>query len=153
MIRAERALRCIEPGEWPAATTRPRVLLENPDGAETWAQAETLRNAGYDVAVCTGPIEVAGRRRPGYFEEPAWLDRNARTLCPLVAGGRCGLVDGADVVVSIPELGEVVAAIRQKRGPDVIVEGTDGAIPLPVTKTNLLAAVAAALSRGADATV
>jgi hypothetical protein len=76
-----------------------------PDGAEAWAQAETLRDAGYELAVCKGPTPGPWRPRadlrPGYFEDPDWwADDGERTICPLVVGGKCALVDGADVVVS-----------------------------------------------------
>lgn len=63
---------------WPA-TERPRVLIEA-DGGH-WPAEQTLRNAGYDVAVCPGPT---GRRAP----------------CPLMVGQTCPLVDGADLVVT-----------------------------------------------------
>ena len=78
----------IEAGEWHERRGRDRVLVENPDAAELWAYAETLRDAGYDVATCTG-------------EHPDGEDR-----CPLIETGRCGLVAGADVVVSTCSAGQ-----------------------------------------------
>ena len=72
----------IEAGDWAARQGRPRALVENPDAAQLWAYAETLREAGYDVATCVG-------------EHPDGLDR-----CPLIETGHCSLVEGADVVVS-----------------------------------------------------
>ena len=82
--------RSIHPGEWPEQTGKPRVLIENPDGADLWAHAEVLREAGYDVATCAGPTAETKRvpwfrRGHLYWADPQPMDRQERTLCPLVA--------------------------------------------------------------------
>lgn len=67
--------------EWPAPRgERLRVVVEDADGAERWACTRVLQRAGYDVATCGGPDANGG-------------------ACRLVDTGRCGLVEGADVVV------------------------------------------------------
>jgi CheY-like chemotaxis protein len=130
---------------WPGDTSGPRVLLECEDASIQDGAERALRELGYAVAVCGGPAT-----------------RNAGR-CPLVAEGRCGLVEDADVVVHAldpdrDEHCEVLSAIRQHR-PDtpVVVEvssvaGTQDPAALaarhhvryPMTRESLLAAVEAA---------
>lgn len=94
----------IETGDWPEREGRKRVLVENPDASQLWAYAEILREAGYDVATCAG-------------EHPDGKDR-----CPLIETGRCGLVEGADVVVSTCSI---------QRGDKLLaVLGTQGSTPV-----------------------
>lgn len=141
-----RAPQLIEHGEWSERTDRPRVLIENPDQADLWAHSGILRDAGYDVAVCTGPDEAS---------------------CPLLVHGHCSLVEGADVIVSSTDLSQsrgILAAISRKRPAALVVEGPKNVlereaeaiggatvIALPVTNDRLLAAVADTLaSRPAD---
>ena len=79
------------PADW-EWTGRRRVLVESTDG---WAWAPVLREAGYEVAVCSGP-------RPG-------------ELCPLLELGACATASAADVIVSsLPsDVGpKVVSALR-----------------------------------------
>lgn len=148
----------IHPEEWPAATGKPRVLIENPDRADLWAHAEVLREAGYDVAVCGGPTPAP--------EPVTWFRRiftagpepQERTLCPLVAHGHCPLVEGADVVVSTTSLtdgDEIHAKLRAKSAPALVVEGTTAElggetdtveITLPVFPAQLVDAVERARS-------
>lgn len=101
-----------EPGSWPPRTGRPRVLLEDPDGAILAVTESFLSREGFDVATCSGPEEM-GRRS-----------------CPLVSQGRCELVEEADVVYtslrwSYPESRDVLQALRARhpRTP-VVVEMT-----------------------------
>jgi hypothetical protein len=138
----------IEVGEWESRAGRERVLVENPDGAQLWAYAETLREAGYDVATCTG-------------EHP---DGEGR--CPLIETGRCGLVEGADVVVSTCSMqrGDRLLAVLGSTGSTPVVFeapqpdferyahlAEDATlIPAPVTERALLDAVAEAASRAAQ---
>ncbi len=97
---------------------RPRLLIEDGRPAAGVSDFSLFRDAGFDVAFCSGP-------------------EGARGDCPLLHGGRCMLVDGADVVLHglDPGLG-VAAAIRDQR-PElpVVVEQPrerDGtAEPLP----------------------
>ena len=66
---------------WPEVEgSSPRVLIESRHGR--WRGEEELRSHGYQVAICPGPVS-----------------RPAGDPCPLVVGGLCRLVDGADVVV------------------------------------------------------
>ncbi len=161
----------LHPGEWPDATGKRRVLIENPDGADLWAHAEILRGAGYDVALCHGPSKPVERmpwyrRRPGYFEDAEQLQPDEeRTLCPLVVEGRCPLVEGADVVVStttMTESREILAALSSRDSLALVVEGPRAAlerdrdvtgaataIEFPVTEGRLLEAVESALASGA----
>jgi len=64
---------------WPAPHDRPRILAEVPGGR--WRNETLARERGFDVIVCPGP----GRGRSAH--------------CPLLAGERCPLADGADAVV------------------------------------------------------
>jgi len=88
----------IEPGEWPERSGRARVLIEHPDPATVWAEAEAMRDAGYDVAVCAGPTRAS--------------DRTSKpTACPLLVDGRCALVDHAVVVESPVTEGRLLEAV------------------------------------------
>ena len=132
----------IEAGDWEARRGRPRALVENPDAAQLWAYAETLRAAGYDVATCAG-------------EHPDGLDR-----CPLVETGHCALVEGADVVVSTCSMqrGDRLLAVLGLTGSTPVVfeapkpdferyahlAENAKLVPTPVTRKALLEAVAEA---------
>jgi len=107
--------RSIHLQEWPQPSGKPRVLIENPDGAELWAHADILRDAGYEVAMCAGPTASV----PG--------ERQERTLCPLIGEGHCPLVEGADVVVSTTYLAdgrEILTTLSARSSPALVVEGT-----------------------------
>jgi hypothetical protein len=135
----------IETGEWHARLGKARVLVENPDRATLWAYAEVLREAGYDVATCAGEDHDEGTGR-----------------CPLIESGHCGLVEGADVVVSTCSLGSsdaILAMLASKGSPPVVFEapapelgryaeiaGDAKLIAMPVTEQKFLAAVAEAKS-------
>ncbi|MGZ4373093.1 MAG: hypothetical protein ACXVRQ_12990 [Gaiellaceae bacterium] len=135
----------IHPGDWPERNGRARILVESPDHADLWAHAETLREAGYDVAVCIGPV----RARVG--------ERGPAMACPLLVDGRCSLTEGADVIVTsadLPDADELVQA-HDEAGSVVVVEatlvaaagfGTARILPLPVTEKTLVSAVTAALA-------
>ena len=88
-----------DPGSWPARTDRPRVLVEDPDGAVRDAMRRLLEREGFDVALCSGPQDM-GRRE-----------------CPAVRGEGCALAAGADVVYTSladadTQSREVVGALR-----------------------------------------
>jgi hypothetical protein len=159
----ERTPRCIEPGMWPERRGRARVLIESPDAAVLWAHEEILREAGYDVAGCTGP--TAGAADAGFQHRSFVLEGaepatpTVRRLCPLVEGQRCALVEGADVIVSSAGLvdGERIIASHVAVGrAGVVVEATGGrgardregveTVGEPVTERRLLEAVARALA-------
>jgi hypothetical protein len=122
----------IHPEEWPEHDGKPRVLIENPDRADLWAHADLLREAGYDVAICGGPVaEVAPapwyRRLFPATSAAEPTERRQRVLCPLVTGGHCPLVEGADVVVSTTQLTdgrEILAALSARTDLTLVVEGT-----------------------------
>jgi hypothetical protein len=107
----------IQPGiwQWPSG---PRVLIEDPDLESGLETAWALRQAGYTVAICRGP-------------EPD-------EYCPLVGADDCGLVTGADVIVSGvgPEVEEAVR--RRHPGKPVLA---------PASPDELVTAVAAALAK------
>jgi hypothetical protein len=46
----------LHPGEWPEQSGRPRVLIENPDGAELSAHADVLRDVTGDALELTLPV-------------------------------------------------------------------------------------------------
>lgn len=139
---AHRRSTAIKHDEWPARRGRSRILLENPDGAELWVHADILREAGYDVASCSGPRTENGR---------------GQTVCPLVSGEGCPLAAGADVVVSTTRLTdsrEIIATLRAGGSPAVLVEGTQAeleqasdaigdapTLTLPINARELLTAV------------
>lgn len=127
-IRRSRKPLNIEPPIWPARGGRGRVLVENPDGAELWAPAEALREAGYDVARCFGP------------------SAQARVVCPLVTEGHCAAVEDADVVISTTSIhddGALVTTLYERHPRGLIVERGDG---LSIEQKRLLAAVEAAMA-------
>jgi DNA-binding NtrC family response regulator len=132
-----------EPWPWPG---RPRVLVESVDESADLRLTSALREAGYGVAVCPGPME--------------------KERCPLAGPEGCAIAHGADVVVSSlglerAEAREVLQALRA-RCPDVplVVEvgaGQDGEWPdllrgcelvySPVAPEELVSAVRRALER------
>jgi hypothetical protein len=159
--------RSLHAGEWPERGGKPRVLIENPDGADLWAHADVLREAGYEVATCVGPTAETKyvpwlRRRPLYWAESQPTERKERTLCPLVAEGHCPLAEGADVVVSTTQLTdsrEILATLSARSSPALVVEGTSSelerdsdvignsaTIKLPVSPQQLVEAVERARS-------
>lgn len=90
-----RSLPRLRPQRWP--WSGPRVLLEHPDADRATRLAAGLREAGYAVAVCTGPLPH---------------DR-----CPLAGRDGCAAADGADVIVSAlglrsSEARDALAALR-----------------------------------------
>jgi hypothetical protein len=113
VISRKSSPRVIHPEEWPDPSGKPRVLIENPDGADLFAHAEILREAGYDVAVCGGPSPKSGDHE--------------HTACPLLVEGRCPLVEGADVVVStigLTDSREILAKLSARSSPALVVEAT-----------------------------
>ena len=79
-------------------STRPlRLVVETDDPSLAISDFACFRDAGFDVAVCRGP--------------------DADVTCPAASGGRCDLVDDADVVLNAMRDPDdqciVVAAIRE----------------------------------------
>jgi len=142
MKDSDRSPEFLEPVTWSPRSTKPRVLVENPDRAELLAHADILRDAGYDVAICTGPDTGRGRKACG---------------CPLLEGERCALVDGSDVVVSTSSLNgsdDILAALQAQGSLPVVFEvsppdldryreaaSAATLLPQPVTAKSLLDAV------------
>jgi len=97
---------------------RPRLLVEDDRPAPAVSNFSLFRDAGLDVAFCSGPGDDPG-------------------ACPLLNGQRCALVDRADVVLHglSPGLGIAAAMHRQRPELPVLVEqprGLDGtADPVP----------------------
>lgn len=139
----------MEPGTW-HGQGGPKVLLEHPGGDELIGAVFALRDAGYDVAVCGGPVQ------PGLKPE----------RCPLLDPEGCPLVEGADVVVTSfdlnrPETRDIVFELRslRPRKPLVIETSPENAelypelltgadlITSPTEPSEVLAAVEKALSK------
>ena len=134
--------------DWGERGERPRVVVENPDFGIGFAVERVLENAGYEVAVCGGP------------------DNLARHECPLVFTGACSLVSGADVVVHSlnpdrSEHAEVLRALRAKHPDTPIVVEVPGpsaarhaglldgcvVVPFPASRESLVGAVEEALAQ------
>jgi hypothetical protein len=94
---------------WPPASGHPRLLVEGCGGR--WARAAEAERAGWTVVACAGP---------GSNQVPS---------CPLLEGGRCPLVDGADEIVlgfapNDPRRAEL-AEVHAARMPDKPVHRAD----------------------------
>jgi hypothetical protein len=127
------------------------VLIENPDRAVLWGYGESLRAAGYEVATCSGPSG----------------DGRSRVRCPLLEGDPCPLVSRADVVLSTCELArsrDLLGALASDERRAVVFEvplpsagnyrdvaGSTTFLPVPVTESDLVEAVAEALEERAVA--
>lgn len=66
-----------QPLQWTDDHQRPRVLVEDPDGAVRWAMTCILERAGYQTQTCAGPTQQR---------------------CRLLEGQGCPLAEGADVI-------------------------------------------------------
>lgn len=88
---------------WPVG--KPRVLVEDPSDVAAVSDHSVLRDAGFEVAVCSGPDGSAG--------------------CPLVEGDRCELAESADIVLfglDVDERAErAVLHAHLRRRPEVPV--------------------------------
>jgi RimJ/RimL family protein N-acetyltransferase len=109
---------------WPPVGDRPRLLLEGCGGR--WARAAEARRAGWSVVACAGP---------GSNQVPS---------CPLLEGGHCPLVDGADeIVLAFPATDPrraQLARAHAARTPDKPVGAeewvpTEGARPAPMNRS------------------
>lgn len=101
------------------AAHRPRLLIEDDHPALAISDFSIFEQAGFDVAFCSGP-----------GDDP--------TACPVLRGGQCRALDGADVVLHglDPRLG-VARSIRQYHpGMPVVIQQhrrADGSCePIPV---------------------
>jgi hypothetical protein len=119
---------------WPQRPTGerpPRILVEAAHGR--WVAEDAARAAGFDVRTCRGP----GSTGP----------------CPMLAGERCDLADGADAVVVMlrpdsDDTARITAAHRERGSLEVIVPGVGCAGEDPDATT---ADVVAALERAVGA--
>jgi len=110
---------------WSPTEDHPHVLLEM-RGAP-WAVLDGLRDAGYDVAACTGP---ATRR------------------CPLLEGDECPLAAGADaIVLALPpdDRPDLLACAHAERHGDVPVTVIGPSAHRPITPDAVVDAVERAL--------
>lgn len=84
---------------------RPRLLIEDGHPALAISDFSLFRDAGFDVAFCSGPGDEPG-------------------ACPLLRGQQCPLVAGADVVLHglDPAVGIATAIRRQRPDLPVVVE-------------------------------
>lgn len=107
--------------EWSAPCRsghRPRLLVEDDRPALAISDFSLFRDAGFDVAYCSGPGEDPG-------------------ACPVLHGQACPLLSGADVVLHglDPALGIAAAIQRQYPRLAVVIEqrrdedGTAGEVP------------------------
>jgi hypothetical protein len=87
---------------------RPRVLVEDDHPALAISDFSSFAEAGFDVAVCSGP----GR---------------SGQSCPLLCGQECGLVARADAVLHGLDPGLGIAAAIRQRHPDLAVLVEPGA--------------------------
>jgi len=96
----------------------PRLLIEDGHPALAISDFSLFRDAGFDVAFCSGPGDEPG-------------------ACPLLRGQQCPLVAEADVVLHglDPALGIATAIRRRRPELPVVVEqrraraGSAGAVP------------------------
>lgn len=89
---------------WPPTSGKPRILVEARSGR--WAGEDAARAAGFDVRTCRGPNVVGS--------------------CPVLAGERCPLVEGADAVVVLlgpaePTTATLLDAHAHRADLDVVV--------------------------------
>ena len=108
----------------PSTGGRPRVLIEDSHPALEISDFTAFRDAGFDVAYCSGPAagEAAGEAAgPG--------------SCPLLDGADCELLAGADVVLhGLDPVSGVAAAIRWWHPELPAVVKTDDAAPAGCTR-------------------
>ena len=118
---------------------RPRVLIEDAHPALAISDFTAFRDAGFDVAYCSGPGGAAG-------------------ACPLLSGADCEVLSGADVVLHglDPDAG-VVADIRWWHPELPVVVKTDAgapggcaSVPACCSVKGQVGAVRRALPRAAD---
>ncbi len=104
---------------------RPRVLIEDSHTPLRISDFSLFEQAGFDVAYCPGP-----------GSDPA--------ACPVLQGGPCPALEGADVVLHGLDPGFGIAAAIRRAHPDIPVvleverrpdgslpEVPDGCVPLP----------------------
>ena len=92
----------------------PRLLIEDSHPALAISDFSLFRDAGFDVAFCSGPGDEPG-------------------ACPLLRGQPCPLVAEADVVLHglDPALGIAAAIRRQHPELPVVVEQAGDAVAVP----------------------
>ena len=101
----------------PPARTRLLLFAEDPNPARGMAEFRRFEEAGFDVALCSGPCDGC--------------------VCPLKKGGACRLVEAADLVLMGPGVARhraVVAAMIQHSRPGLpivvqMLRGDSGQCP------------------------
>jgi hypothetical protein len=100
----------------PPSTGRPRVLIEDSHPALEISDFAAFRDAGFDVAYCSGPAAQAAGPAPG--------------SCPLLCGADCEILAAADVVLhGLDPASGVAADIRWWHPELPVVVKTDGPVP------------------------
>jgi len=101
---------------------RPRVLIEDSHPALEISDFAAFRDAGFDVAYCSGPATEAAAESAGSGHAPG--------TCPLLCGADCEILAGADVVLHglDPAFG-VAADIRWWHPELPVVVKTDAPAP------------------------
>jgi hypothetical protein len=100
---------------------RPRVLIEDSHPALEISDFAAFRDAGFDVAYCSGPAAGAAGPAPG--------------SCPLLCGADCEILAGADVVLhGLDPASGVAADIRWWHPELPVVAKTDGPAPAGCTR-------------------
>lgn len=102
------------PSKWTApgrSNGSVRLLIEDPDPVLALSDFESYREAGIEVALCSGPGP----------------DQNGR--CPVLTRGRCPILSGADVVLHhLDSATGVAKAIRESAvKPRLVTIGPAGA--------------------------
>lgn len=113
------------PPRWshPSSAGNLHLLVETDDPALVLSDFSRFAEAGFVVALCTGPGRSVG---------PDDGDLPRPTRCPLVRQGRCELVRRADVVLHDLEAGLGIADRISERYPSKPVVCTDVCHPVPV---------------------
>ena len=103
----------------PSTGSRPRVLIEDSHPALEISDFTAFRDAGFDVAYCSGP--AAGE---------AGGEAAGRGSCPLLCGADCEVLADADVVLhGLDPAAGVAADIRWWHPELPVVVKTDDAAP------------------------
>ncbi len=108
----------------PSTGGRPRVLIEDSHPALEISDFTAFRDAGFDVAYCSGP--AAGE---------AGREAAAPGSCPLLGGADCEVLADADVVLhGLDQAPGVAAGIRWWHPEMPVVVKTDDAAPAGCTR-------------------
>ena len=106
---------------------RPRVLIEDGHPALEISDFAAFRDAGFDVAYCSGPAGEAAAETAASGDAPG--------SCALLCGADCEILAGADVVLhGLDPASGVAAGIRWWHPELPVVVKTDGTAPAGCTR-------------------